>query len=236
MLLCFIIYELSCKPLCLNRRIVKASQKPLMALAYYTICCFPWETHLHVCTVQWHVCTVHHSCLHIGDKTGNMLYKPMEHYVCLSCCNKAVCVWCLYVHDSVILQGELKLTVLISWESGKGVIHSHVAALPQRPQPPVKVQVSHFQTVNHGNKLYPGPHGLQSQTDLGTLAQELYTLQHKQAEKTGSVALTACTRRELPTAACILLMLSTGADVILPRCCNMCCQNRLQHNACMHAA
>lgn len=37
-------------------------------------------------------------------------------------------------------EGELKLTVLISWESGQSVIHSHVAALPDRPQPPVKVQ------------------------------------------------------------------------------------------------
>ncbi len=39
------------------------------------------------------------------------------------------------------MQGELKLTVLISWESGQGVIQSHVAALPGRPEPPVKVQV-----------------------------------------------------------------------------------------------
>ncbi len=40
------------------------------------------------------------------------------------------------------MQGELKLTVLISWESGQSVIQSHVAALPDRPQPPVKVQVT----------------------------------------------------------------------------------------------
>ena len=39
------------------------------------------------------------------------------------------------------VQGELKLTVLISWDTGKGIIHSHVAALPSRPKPPVKVQV-----------------------------------------------------------------------------------------------
>lgn len=78
----------------------------------------------------------------------------MEQYVCLSCCNKAVCVWCLSVHNGVFLQGELKLTVLISWESDKSVIHSHVAALPERPQPPVQVQVSHYQIVNHGKKLY----------------------------------------------------------------------------------
>ncbi|KAL0032443.1 hypothetical protein WJX77_000991 [Trebouxia sp. C0004] len=37
-------------------------------------------------------------------------------------------------------EGELKLTVLISWESGQSVIQSHAAALPDRPQPPVKVQ------------------------------------------------------------------------------------------------
>ncbi|KAL3130478.1 hypothetical protein ABBQ38_008295 [Trebouxia sp. C0009 RCD-2024] len=37
-------------------------------------------------------------------------------------------------------EGELKLTVLVTWETGKGVIHSHVAALPPRPKPPVKVQ------------------------------------------------------------------------------------------------
>ena len=39
------------------------------------------------------------------------------------------------------MQGELKLTVLVTWETGKGIIHSHVAALPSRPKPPVKVQV-----------------------------------------------------------------------------------------------
>ncbi|KAL3147899.1 hypothetical protein ABBQ32_002614 [Trebouxia sp. C0010 RCD-2024] len=37
-------------------------------------------------------------------------------------------------------EGELKLTVLVTWETGKGIIHSHVAALPPRPKPPVKVQ------------------------------------------------------------------------------------------------
>ncbi len=42
------------------------------------------------------------------------------------------------------MQGELKLTVLISWESGHSVIQSHVAALPDRPQPPVKVQVKSY--------------------------------------------------------------------------------------------
>ncbi|KAL0055823.1 hypothetical protein WJX82_004738 [Trebouxia sp. C0006] len=42
--------------------------------------------------------------------------------------------------DSPQHEGELKLTVLISWESGQSVIQSHVAALPDRPQPPVKVQ------------------------------------------------------------------------------------------------
>lgn len=40
-----------------------------------------------------------------------------------------------------LLQGELKLTVLISWDTGKGIVHSHVAELPLRPKPPVKVQV-----------------------------------------------------------------------------------------------
>ena len=40
------------------------------------------------------------------------------------------------------MQGELKLTVLVTWETGKGIIHSHVAALPSRPKPPVKVQVN----------------------------------------------------------------------------------------------
>ena len=45
------------------------------------------------------------------------------------------------------MQGELKLTVLISWESGEAVIESHVAALPGRPQPPVKVQVTIVQCV-----------------------------------------------------------------------------------------
>ncbi|KAA6428270.1 MAG: aminotransferase class [Trebouxia sp. A1-2] len=42
--------------------------------------------------------------------------------------------------DSPQHEGELKLTVLISWESGQRLIQSHVAALPDRPQPPVKVQ------------------------------------------------------------------------------------------------
>ena len=37
-------------------------------------------------------------------------------------------------------QGELKLTVLITWRDRQEV-HTHVAALPPRPQPPVKAQV-----------------------------------------------------------------------------------------------
>ena len=42
----------------------------------------------------------------------------------------------------MLLQGELKLTVLVTWETGKGIIQIHVAALPSRPKPPVKVQVT----------------------------------------------------------------------------------------------
>ena len=42
----------------------------------------------------------------------------------------------------MMLQGELKLTVLVTWETGEGIIQSHVAALPSRPKPPVKVQVT----------------------------------------------------------------------------------------------
>ena len=37
-------------------------------------------------------------------------------------------------------QGELKLTVLVTWQ-GRQEVHTHVAALPPRPQPPVKAQV-----------------------------------------------------------------------------------------------
>lgn len=39
------------------------------------------------------------------------------------------------------MQQELKLSVLITWDSKGSTVHSHVAALPSRPQPPVKVQV-----------------------------------------------------------------------------------------------
>ena len=163
--------------------------------------------------------------------------RNMEQYVCLSCCKTAICVWCLCVHDTVVLQGELKLTVLISWESGKGVIHSHVAALPQRPQPPVKVQVSHSQTGNHGNKLYSNCfHGLQSQTRLGILVMKLCTPSAQTGRDTASVALIAYTQRALLTAACILLMPSAGVDAILSCCYDRCCQNRLSPATCMHAA
>ena len=39
------------------------------------------------------------------------------------------------------MQQELKLSVLITWDGQGSTVHSHVAALPSRPQPPVKVQV-----------------------------------------------------------------------------------------------
>ena len=59
--------------------------------------------------------------------------------------------------NNSVMQGELKLTVLISWESGQSVIQSHAAALPDRPQPPVKVQVKSSQLhtgVNNDNQSF----------------------------------------------------------------------------------
>ena len=40
------------------------------------------------------------------------------------------------------LQGELKLTMLLTWNSNKCSVQVHVSPLPVRPLPPVKAQVS----------------------------------------------------------------------------------------------
>lgn len=58
---------------------------------------------------------------------------------CLECC----------VMGRVPRQGELKLTMLLTWEPSSCLVQVHVSPLPARPRPPVKVQVSRCLAATH---------------------------------------------------------------------------------------